>query len=251
MPPDELGHSLPRPVRLTGGGRWIFAAATLLVLGGIAEGIEGTMAGRRIDAAAGREAARMATQGLETQAAVTRLWEVRGRFHSYYVAYRYTVTRQAYEGHNLIAWQHWRSLQVGAPIAVRYLASDPTYVYPAADPPTHSPAWEFPLMVSTAFAVVGAWLLWMLWRQSYLLANGDTAPAAVTRCVATPTGRGGVTYRYTYEFRLPGGGTRQETLYTSLSDGKPPDEGSVICILYLPNNPRRNRPYPLDFVKAA
>src|SRR5664279_3937830 len=88
-PPDGLGYSRMRPVRLTGAGIAVLVTAAAMAVGGIAGGIAlGVQAGRRAD-----ERRLLRGQGALTEAQVTRLWRTRADRDEHtqtWVAYRFT-----------------------------------------------------------------------------------------------------------------------------------------------------------------
>ena len=84
-------------------------------------------------------------------------------------------------------------------------------------------------------------------REWQLVANGRPAPAVVTRLRRRRTQHGAQNIVH-YEFPLIGGGACQGH-YNIARKSMP--EGSVICVLYDPDNPRRSAPYPMCLVKLA
>ena len=250
-PAVKLDRALPRPVRLTGAGKLLCLVSALLVAGGVWGGAGAVSADLRSDALRVAEARRMLVEGRETQAEVTGLRQSGGRYRHYEVAYLFAVDGQGYIAHNYIGWQHWKSLQVGSRMAVRYLVSDPTHVYPISDPPPRRPMdWFFPLVAGGGIAAIGVWPLLILGRQCRLLARGRCAQAVVTRCVETQA-RNGVSYNFYYEFPLKGGGTGQGSYDPAFRRLKPPAEGSAIWVVCDPKDPRRNVPYPMWLVEVG
>jgi hypothetical protein len=230
-PPRELDRPLPRPVRLTGGGIAMCLFAAFAIAGGV-----------WIAADNGRQAVeerRVLAQGRETGAVVTRLG--RGKFCL--VDYRFTAGGREYDGSAPIAPQHFDRLGAGQPIAVRYLPSDPAHSFPSADPPAILPLWGL-LLPGALFAGAGSLMLIPVWLNWSCLARGRPAPAVVTRV----GGRRGSAFTVSYEFPLPEGAACQGSRSVS---GNPPPEGSAICVLYHPANPRLNAMYPPGLVKLA
>jgi hypothetical protein len=185
---------------------------------------------------------RMLEEGRETGAVVTGLRYLRG----YGVSYRFTVDGRQYGGSGGVREGHWKSLQIGAPIAVRYLAGDPTWNYPSADPPARIPLW-FAFLLCGIVAGTGVVLPLKVRRQRRLLAGGLPAPAVVTRCRGMYVNYGASqTWAY-YEFSPPGGapchGRAEVTRRLR--------EGSVVCVLYDAADPSRNATYPFSLVRLA
>jgi hypothetical protein len=77
-------------------------------------------------------------------------------------------------------------------------------------------------------------------REARLLAEGRPAPGRVTGFK-----RAGKTIQVQYEFHLLNGALVKGKVNRS----KPPIEGTTVCVLYDPENPRRNAPYPLSLVR--
>jgi hypothetical protein len=237
-PPEELDRPLPRPVRLTSRGIASWLILVSLLAGGVALAVPFARESRLAEA----EALRMLAEGRETGAVVTGLRYLRG----YGVSYKFAMAGREYEGGGGIAKQRWQRLRVGAPVAVRYLPSDPTRNYPSADPPNRIPQW-FAFLVCGLVAGTGVVLPVKVRRQSRLLAGGLPAAAVVTRYHSMYVNYGASQTWMYYEFPLPGGGTCNGSA-EAISQ---PPEGSVVCVLYDPANPSRNAPYPFGLVKVA
>jgi hypothetical protein len=99
---------------------------------------------------------------------------------------------------------------------------------------------------AAALAGVGAILLTAIARQRSLLMNGRAAAAIVTALRTERNSEGGKHQVMTYEFRLMTGATRTGTRQ---APRKAPAIGSVICVIYDPDRPSRNRPYPFSLVR--
>jgi hypothetical protein len=131
---------------------------------------------------------------------------------------------------------------VDSGLPVRYLPSDPRLNHPIAWRANTVPLW----LPYLAAAILGA-LSWLaahsIRSQRKLLEEGRAAPALVTRHTKTKDGK-----TIHYEFPLLSGAVRQGR---SGPSKKPPAVGSVICVLYNPDRPRRNAAYPLSLVKPA
>jgi len=241
-PPEGLNRSWPRPVSLTARGILIYVLSVLFLVAGAAGAV--WLAGQ-----AQREQAlsrQMAADGRQIQGEVTRLWRGGGKSPDYRVAYKFTVDGQDHTGHATIRPAYWESLGLQQPIAIRYLPSDPSHSFPAANPPGPMPYW-LPFLLGGFFGACGIWMPFTVRRQRRLLEGGRPAPALVTRLRKWNT-REGVQYTVYYQFSLPDGGV---TKGRASGQRKPTPEGSVICVLYDPDNPRRSAPYPLCMVKLA
>jgi hypothetical protein len=241
-PPDGLNRSGPRPVRLAARGIFLSVVCAVLAIGGLIAAVWLTREGRRQEA----EARLMAEQGKESQGEVTRLWSIGGKSDEHRVAYRFTVSDSDFAGSQDIRSGYWRSLQVGSPIPIRYLPSDPARNYPSQNPPSPTPAWLALLVGAYSIAAIGVFAF-KVQRERHLLADGRPAPAVVTRLRTRRTRYGPRNIIY-YEFPLYDGGTGKGR--SNLRRRSVP-EGSVICVLYDPDNPRRSAAYPMCLVKVA
>jgi hypothetical protein len=243
VPPRELGTSRPRDVRLTGGGRAVLVLSVALFVAAVAAGIGLYRAAVR--QADDRRA--FAGDAIDTRGDVVRLWRSSDKEKSPWVSYRYTVEERAYEGRTKIALSKWRALQVGATLPVRYLRANPGRSLAAGVQPDAIPAW-LPFVVAAALAGA-AWLcLYMISVQRRLLMEGRAAPAVVTGHTKTHTPQGGTQQSIAYAFPLLSGATAAGK---SAASRRPPAIGSVICVLYDPERPRRSMPYPLPLVRPA
>ena len=120
----------------------------------------------------------------------------------------------------------------------------------AADLSRHFPVW-LPLGLGGILIVTGSFLLGILWRQRRLLAMGRWASSTITACRGVPTRNGAPRFKIDYEFLLPAGGACRGNFDGGLSCPERPSQGSQIWVVYDPNHPLRNSPYPMSLVKVA
>lgn len=128
-------------------------------------------------------------------------------------------------------------------IAVRYLPTDPTVNHPAD--------WEWsgleimdliPQVFMLFLASVGVAALVALFRDRTLARRGRPAKGVVTDC--SP---GKSDFQVEYEFRTDDG-------MPVTGHSSSPDEygaGARVCVLYLPQKPRRNSMYPLRYFEVV
>jgi hypothetical protein len=241
VPPRELRSSPPRNVRLTAGGKFLSAVAVALFAGAVVAGVglhrEAT---RQAD-----ERRALAVEGRGTDAAVTRLWRSSGDSKQPWVAYRFEAAGLAQDGQSKISLSQWRALQVGSTLPIRYVSTNPSQNVPAGREPGGIPRW-LPFVAAAAMVSVGLLLLFVIGVQRRLLMEGRAAPAMVTKHIKLHTTHGGSHNSMTYTFPLLSGAAAKGQSSTS---SKPPAVGSVICVLYDPERPRRSMPYPLQFVR--
>jgi Protein of unknown function (DUF3592) len=237
IPPDGLGYSGLRPVRLTPGG-WVLAVvAAIFMLGGPVLGVYLWNQSQRQGAA--RE--RLDREGVAAQAAITRLWRTGGKSPSDRVSYRFEDGTAIVTGTSHVPSRTWRTLHVGDTLPVRYVPADPSINHPAAWPMDVTPDWLSFLIAAILIGEAGL-ILFMLWRQWYLLGEGRPAPGVVL-----DARRVGSRSTVRYEFRALSGAVLKGRCRSK--SPAIPGEGSAVCVLYDPENPKRNAMYPFQLVR--
>jgi hypothetical protein len=240
--PSGLRESRPRDVQLTGGGRALMTVAVLMfaVAIGAFVGLSGEVRRQANDRRA------LLEHGVTVAGQVTRLWtsgDDRRR-----VNYRFVVDGRAYNDHTKVSNERRRTLQVGSEILVRYVPADPSInVLEGMTLGGGMPA-VLPAVIAALIAAGGSLFLLGIRGQRRLLAEGRVAPAIVTAHHSHSTSHGGKHRSMTYEFPLLSGAVASGKSGTS---AKPPAIGSVICVIYDPESPKRNKVYPLSLVTPA
>ncbi len=237
---------MPRRIRLNGTGIMYCVLASASIAFGVGLTANAFLDELRRETANESLTRRLAVEGRETEATVTSLRTGMGHV----VSFTYIVGNRSYERSAFIASEHWQSLQVGSPLAIRFLLPDPTQAYPDADPPNSQSHWSIVLptagmilLFMLGFATV---FLSSVLPERRLLARGSPAQGTVTRCKEGSRGRSSGYYLY-YDFSLTEGSRRQGKVFR----GQPMAEGSAVTVLYDRNQPRRNALYPLDTVRLA
>jgi hypothetical protein len=230
-------------VRLTGGGRALLAVAALLLAAAVGAGAGLFRAAVRQD----DDRRAFARDAIVTSADVVRLWRGSDEHKTPWVAYRYAVDGRSFEGRTKMGSAAWKKLQVGATLPVRYLRADPGRNLAAGVQSGGIPIW-LPFLIAGALASVSGLFYAGIRVQRRLLAEGRAAPAIVTGHTKTHTSHGGTHRSMAYTFPLLSGATVAGKSSTS---SKPPGIGSIICVLYDPERPRRSIPYPLPLVRPA
>lgn len=235
--PDGLGYSGLRPVRLSGAGYAMLVFSAIFVIGGLVLGVFLWNQSRR----EGAERARMQSDGALAQATVVRLWKSGGEDTAYRLSYRFEVDGQVVTGSTRAPKKRWTALHTGDTIPVRYLAANPAI--------NHPEEWSRKVMPVLVVALVPAMFVGfaalfavIITRQSRLLSEGRPAPGVVVKVRRTDKA-----VTLTYEFRVMSGATRKGR--SSASGKNVPAVGSVVCVMYDPDNPRRNGLYPFSLVK--
>jgi len=109
------------------------------------------------------------------------------------------------------------------------------------------PAMWVPFVVSAALILLSVLCRLLVNRERRLAGEGRVSPAVVTGHFKRHSSHGG-THRYiTYEYRLLSGAVMRGQMPVE----KPPAVGSVICVLYDPNEPRRTSRCPMRLVRPA
>ena len=236
-PPDGLGYSSLRPVGLTGGGIALLVVAAMMLLGAVAAGIGlGTTAKRQA-----KDHRLLQEQGVNTEAQITRVWRSGDKNQQRLVSYRFTVQERAYAARKGVPSRIWQTLRAGSSLPVRFLPSDPKVNHPTEWDDTPMPSW-LPYLLSGGLVAIAFGITIPLRIQMRLLTEGRPAPGTVTGHRRT---KDGTILRY--EFVLLNGATAKGRGQSR----RPPAIGAPICVLYDPENPRRNAPYPLTLVKLT
>jgi hypothetical protein len=235
--PDGLGYSGLRPVRLSGAGYALAVLSAIFVMGGLVLGNFLWSQSRRETA----EREQLDREGVSAQATVVRLWRSGDKESTPRLRYRFEVGGQVVTGTARVPRKTWSALHTGDTIPVRYLPLNPAINHPAEWPKRATPllvAAIVPVMFAGLAILFGAILL----RQSRLLSEGRPAPGVVVK-----TRRTDKAVVVTYEFRVMSGATRKGRC--TVNRKNVPAEGSIVCVMYDPDNPKRNAIYPFSLVK--
>ena len=234
-PPDSLGYSSLRPVRLTGQGKILVAVTGALVIGAMVLGVFlGGVARRKTE-----EQRLLRTEGIAADATVTRAWTDSGEDRQHWIAYRFDYAGRVYTHRAETPRKIWPGLSKGSTIQVRFVPSRPSISHPIAWNAAAFPLW-LAYLVAGAMAALSLLPAIVIRRQSRLLTEGRPAPGRVTGFK-----RADKAIVVQYEFRLLNGAIAKGRTKRS----KPPAEGAPLCVLYDPENPRRNGLYPLSLVR--
>jgi hypothetical protein len=150
-------------------------------------------------------------------------------------------------GEREVSPERRRALQVGSPIDVRYLPSRPTVNDLGGRPRSGMPM-PVPFVVASILGALGVLCLFLVHRQRRLLTEGRVASAVVTGHEKHSSSHGGTHRSITYEFPLLSGAVASGK---SGASKKPPTLGSVITVVYDPDQPTRSAVYPFSLVKPA
>ena len=240
-PPDRLGYSSLRPVRLSRLGMILAVVIALFAIGGVVLGV--VLATKSRQEALERDMLR--EQGVVTDATVLRVWRNGGKENTPRVRYRFEVQGRELVASHSVPKAIWDTLQAGSSIPVRYVPAQPAINHPAEWNVRVMP-WFVSVLVAAMFLVMTSVMSLLIRGQWRLLAEGRPAPGIVTGYKKTDKA-----VAMEYEFRLLSGALKKGRGGAASSTKKLPPVGSVVCILYEPDNPRRNGLYPLQLVRLA
>jgi hypothetical protein len=212
---------------------WLLAAVA--VVAGIALHLE---AQRQLRAASDFD-----RRAVSANAVVDRLWRKTGDGKPAYAAFHFDANGARIAGESRMRLAVWRELRTGSTMTVRYLPESPRSFVVAGERRGRLPV-VVPYAVSTTLAVAALLCVGAVRRQRVLLSEGRPARAVVTT-VKKSKGAHGETHRaMVYQFRVLAG-----TIATGKgAAGKDSDVGTTISIVYDPERPTRNRPYPFSLV---
>jgi len=235
-PPRELSRALPRETQISGRGMFNIILGAVFLLAAIALGF--FLQNDSKEQTAKTEA--LHSQGRAVNAEITKLSH-QGKDSTPTVSYSFTADGVRMSGQAAVPKDLWNGLQKAGFLLVRYLPSNPRVNHPAAWDQAGVPAW-FPFLIPSLWGVGSLLLLNMLRRQAQVAAEGVPAPGVVTKCFRI---KGGWAVRY--QFRMKDGTVvkGRDRAYSRL------DPGATVCVLYLPEKPRRNYVYPLCLYRVA
>jgi hypothetical protein len=179
------------------------------------------------------------TEGVLADATVTRAWIDSSKERQSWVAYRFEYAGRIYSHRVETPRTIWSGISKGATIPVRVVPAQPSISHPIAWDMRPLPFW-LAYVISGTIAASAFFVPIPVRRQMRLLAEGRPAPGHVTGFKKSD--------KYLvvkYEFRLLSGAIAKGKANTS----KPPVDGATLCVLYDPENPRRNALYPLSLVR--
>ena len=235
--PAELSRALPREVQMSAGGIFVVILCICLLAG--AGVLFVFMRGKQATEVA--HIATLRSEGRVAPGEVTKLWRSGKGGSTHMVGYTFVADGRPYWGESTTPDTIWKALQVGSALSVQYAPSDPNVSHPTGWEMDAMPAW-LPFLIPAMFGIPVLILAVSVKRQAGLLADGLPAPGVVTRSVRVKGG-----WVAHYQFRLNNGTVAKgrSQMPGRLSDG------TVICVLYDPERPKRNRTYPMSWYRLA
>lgn len=239
--PPELEQPLPRRLRLDSVGILHCVLGVACLAFGIYETPQIIKPELRRQAENESPTRQLNAEGRETEGTVTEMFSAMGPV----IFFKYTVDGRNYGGGAPIASNHWRSLQIGSPLTVRYLPSDPSKSAPADDLPNSQNNWDIVLPLCgmmwffmLSFAAIN---LSALFPKHRLLRRGRPARGIVT-CCKEGSKYGNSGFFVDYDFPLPDGSLGHGKAFRRYEE----EEGSAVTVLYDIHRPQRSILYPLS-----
>jgi hypothetical protein len=239
LPPELLG-SVPREVRLTGGGIALLAVASAFAFAAPVAAIVMLIVNARMDLR--RELRDRGSVSVEADVVDVTLR--RGEHPRHVVTYRYEHDGRSYTARITLGEKDRRDVARGSSLRIEYLPSNPQESWIAGERPAGIPLWVLPL-VALPLLVSAAAIGWSVRRQWILLSEGRAARARVVgvKNVLRDHHRA---FRVSYEFRTLSGAKQTSRCEVS----KPvPQIGTFIPIVYHRDQPAWSAKYPLQFVR--
>ena len=241
--PTELSGTVPRDVRLTGGGIAVAVIAAALAIGALVSAILMSVVYTR------GEAARQLREreGTRVQAEVVRLALQRGEDHPHrVVTYRFEIDGRRYVGRTVLRERDRRAITEGEPIAIGYVRSHPETSWMPGYEPGGFPLWVIPLVPAVLFTSATAMACGVR-RQWVLLSEGRVARARIVAHKKIRKDKR-TAYRVNYEFQTLSGATHTGRYEVGKT---PPPIGTTMTIVYHRDNPKWSAAYPLQLVRPS
>jgi hypothetical protein len=185
-------------------------------------------------------------RSITATAVVDRLWRKTsggGEDKAALVALHFDANGARIDGESRLPLRQWRRLSTGSTLPLRYLPDNPRRFVLAGQRGGGLPL-PVAYLVSSALAVFALLCAAGVRQQRALLSEGRAASGVVT-AVRKHKGSHGTSHReIVYEFRVLAG----TTATGKAAAGKTQDVGSRISVVYDPEQPKRNRPYPFSLV---
>lgn len=242
--PPPLLRPTPRHVRVSGLGAAMFAIAAALVAIGIWGGIE---LGRRAGAAQ-RRVGLFASERVLTGGNVIQLRKRGDDDNPRVIArYRYAARGREFTGQISLRRGERENYEVGSPVAVWYLPSEPEASWLDGYSPRGEPSWPV-TAVPLGCGLSAMALIFLVRRQSNLLTSGRPAMATVTK-VEKKRGDHGSYWIVHYEWKTLSGATRTGKYHHNKKVA--PAAGTTIPIVYDRDDTFRHSKYPFAFVRIV
>jgi hypothetical protein len=236
----ELAGPPPRRIELTGKGITLVIVTVVIIA--IALTYACFVAAESARQFQIRTALRSA--GNETTGQIT---ELRNPFHALleYVDYTFNADGKTYTGEAIVPLEDYHTIESASSLPIRYLPENPALNHPADwEWSPIQEIWGFTALVLIAVSSI-SFVPSQLSFERRLAAEGLATFGLVTKCRVS--GRYGEFITLRYEFR-----TQDGNLVQGRGSFKTQQEvGAKVPILYLPQKPKMNAPYPLSTWRVA
>ncbi|HEX4031112.1 MAG TPA: hypothetical protein VHX20_12160 [Terracidiphilus sp.] len=234
--PHELAGPLPRRTRMSGSGVANAVYAMVLLVLALAGAL---WFGRRAEQQIEHRAA-LRQEGSDATGEVTEV-SIAGRSSNLLAKYTFAVNGTFFTGEALVPKEMGHNLRELSLIPIRYLPANPTVNHPSGWEESSLSIWIWPVLPAIP-AALGILFFAALRAQRRLIAHGISAAAAITACSRS---RAGFNVKYNFVTK-DGQVVNRSGLFETRQE-----IGARIVVVYLPQNPRRSQPYPLDFYRVA
>lgn len=238
-PPPGLEWSRPRAVRLSAAGRGMAIAAIAMALAGPAAGFAMFQASQR--QAANRQM--IVDHPVLASGVITRLTRESKDSNSGTVHYEFEADGQRYDGTMRIRRSWWRELTIGEPLTIRYAARAPSLNAPDGTLPRVLPMWLSLLIGGVLIGISGLFGA-ILRGDLRLLSEGRIAEGTV-REIKVSRSQHGTHRSMRYDFATMSGVRMTGKCAATKAS---PEVGRAIVVIYDPEAPKRNKPYPFSLV---
>jgi hypothetical protein len=241
-PPPGLEWSRPRAVRLSAAGRGMAIGAIAMALAGPAAGYAMFQESRRQTT----ERQQIIDHPALAAGIITKLTKDSKDSNSGTVHYAFDAEGQHVSGKMRIRRSWWRELTIGEPLTIRYAEGAPAINAPDGTLPRVLPVWLSGLIGGVLLGIAALFAA-ILRADLRLLSEGRIAEGTV-REIKVSRSQHGTHRSMRYDFASMSGVRVTGKAGASKTT---PGAGSPIVVIYDPDNPKRNKPYPFALVEPA
>src|SRR5258707_5033567 len=170
-PPDGLGYSSLRPVRLTGQGIALTVLAIVFLIGAPVLSVVIATQSKKAE----EQQRLLRDQGAAATAVITRVWRTDGKDSRHMVSYRFDRG----DGKVSAPKRIWEGLAAGAPLAIRYVPARPEINHPS-EWEASRPPFLLAYVIIVPMLIPPVLLTIVIRKQIRLLSEGRPAPGVVT-----------------------------------------------------------------------
>jgi hypothetical protein len=228
-PPPELRALPPRVASMAAPAVFVAIMRWMLLLGAIPL----LLLFRSQNVRTVKDTEALHRDGREVNGNIVRRWTT-DKGDTNMVSYAFSANGAQFTGESSVPGRLWADVRNSRVLPLRYLPADPKVNHPLAWDEDPDPPWvAFILPAILVLVGVGLTILLTVFRK--VTAEGLPAPGVVTKCVSVKGG-----WMVSYQFRTQ----EKEVRGGSSQFNRRLEVGTPVCVLYLPQNPRRNHVYP-------